>query len=422
MELNQSIATTNGEVMFHGKITGFKNRSEYFAIMRQQGAWGEEFEIASAAILFRVCIHVYCPNRVGHEFEYFAPGYDDLQRSRIPSIYLINIDGNSHYECLAESSEETIVTPKTVQKRIRDELMIQTPSTSRCDFVMIAGTHNMKVATHEQSLTWWLDALALCPGVTQDPTTFAWTHFCKGSREKERQNGSLLPDSFQLLLRETVSQHHQKGDLQFLDLGSEAGMALWHFMLHPSIGTVTGIEIDAFMFDVSVTLLSHISKCARQANVHAAEVILIKQDFLNSDPRVEKAMATADIAYINNVQFDKKTKGVPTAQRQQTVPPSHPFKTRVNTNLAAKMYALTQRDRLVLVLFEYAAFHCKEAKMVKSLTVHPTWGRGLLTSKTDVAMLVYERKKTIETPKRVRPQEMQITPKRLRSNRTVTCR
>jgi hypothetical protein len=156
--------------------------------------------------------------------------------------------------------------------------------------------------------------------------------------------------------------------------------------------------------------------------VHAAEVILIKQDFLNSDPRVEKAMATADIAYINNVQFDKKTKGVPTAQRQQTVPPSHPFKTRVNTNLAAKMYALTQRDRLVLVLFEYAAFHCKEAKMVKSLTVHPTWGRGLLTSKTDVAMLVYERKKTIETPKRVRPQEMQITPKRLRSNRTVTCR
>jgi hypothetical protein len=284
---------------------------------------------------------------------------------------------------------------------------------------MIAGTHNEKVATHEQSLTWWRDALALCPGVTQDPTTFAWTHFCKDSSEKERQNGSLLPDSFQLLLRETVSQHHQKGDLQFLDLGSEAGMALWHFMLHPSIGTVTGIEIDAFMFDISVTLLSHISKCARQANVHAAEVILIKQDFLNSDPRVEKAMATADIAYINNVQFDKKTKGVPTAQ--QTVPPGHPFKTRVNTNLAAKMYALTQRDRLVLVLFEYAAFHCKEAKMVKSLTVHPTWGRGLLTSKTDVALLVYEKKKTIETPKRVRPQEMQITPKRLRSNRTVTC-
>jgi hypothetical protein len=411
--LDQSIATKGEIVLPKGKTATFTNRSEYFEIMRQTGAWGEDFEIASAAILFCVCIHVYCPSRKGYEFEFFAPGYDELDRrwQKLPHIYLINNDGRSHYECLAESSEETIATPKTAQKRPRRR-MIETRSPSVSNLVIIPRTHYTKVATREQSLTWWLDALALCPKVTQDPTTYAWTHFSKDSREKERQNGSLLPDSFQLLLRETVEQHQQKEDLNFLDLGSEAGMALWNFMLHPSIGTVTGIEIDAFMFDVSVTLLSHISECARKANVHAAEIVLIKQDFLNSDPQVESAMANADIVYINNVQFDKKTKGVPPAQ--QTVPKGHPFKTRVNTNLAAKLYTLTRRDRLVLVLFEYAAFHCKEAKKVKSLTVCPTWGRDLLTSKTDVALLLYERKKEIQTSKRLQPQPMQMTPKRLR--------
>jgi len=379
----------------------FTDHGEYFDLMRQENAWGEDLEIASAASLFGLCIHVCCPNRSDQPYSCFAPTREDVNEFWPKHMYLLNKNGRSHYECMIlideegndkNGSEEEIVTPRTSRKKTGCPL--------RCDknhcVVAIEGRPNKTIATEHQSQSWWRDALALCPKVTQDPKSFAWTHFVKDSREKERQNGSLHPSAFQILIGETVAQHHQKKNLNVLDLGSEAGMALWHYMLHPSIGTVTGIEIDEFWFNVSVTLLSHISKCAREANVHVANVMIIKQDFLNSDENVNRAIAKADIVYCNNVQFSKNKKGVPVAQ--QSVPSGHPFKVTVNTNLAAKIFSLVQGERVVLALFEHDAFLSIKTKLIKILKLQPTWG----CSKTDVALLMHERQREAETPRRLK--------------------
>lgn len=377
----------------------FNDHSQYFAFMRQEGAWGEDLEIASAATLFGLCIHVFCPSRSVQPYECFAP---ERENHFWPEhMYLLNKDGRSHYECMFISngegneeniSDEEIATPVTSRKR-----PVCTP---RCDknhcVVAIEGSPSKTIATEHQSQSWWREALVLCPRVTQDPKSFAWTHFYKCSSDKQRQNGSLHPNAFQILIGETVAQHHQNHNLNVLDLGSEAGMALWHYMLHPSVGTVTGIEIDEFWFDVSVTMLSYISKCARQANVHVAKVVLIKQDFLNSDVNVETSMATADIVYCNNVQFSKNKKRVPLAQ--QSVPSSHPFKDTVNTNLAAKIYAFVQRDKVILALFEHDAFLNVQTKLIKKLSLNPTWG----SSKTNVSLLLHQRQREAETPRRLK--------------------
>ena len=377
----------------------FQNQCEYFALMRQEGAWGEDLEIASAASLFGLCIHVFCPNRSDQPYSCFAPTRE--QECWPKHIYLRNKNGRSHYECMIVSngegndeniSEDEIVTPVTSRKKT----VCPPRSDKNHCVVAIEGRPNETIATEHQSQSWWRDALALCPRVTQDPKSFAWTHFFKDSRDKQRQDGSLHPNAFQILIGETVAQHHQKQNLNVLDLGSEAGMALWHYMLHPSIGKVTGIEIDEFWFDVSVTLLSHISKCARQANVHVANVVIIKQDFLDSDVNVHTAIATADIVYCNNVQFSKNMKRVPVAQ--QSVSRSHPFKDTVNTNLAAKIFALVQRERVILALFEHDAFLSTKTKLIKKLELNPTWG----CSKTDVALLLHERQREAETPRRLK--------------------
>jgi hypothetical protein len=373
-------------------------QEQYFDIMRKAGTWGEEFEIASAAMLLGVCIHIFSPSRSLQPFQFFAPGNNEDASHIWPEnhIYLLNRDGLSHYECLAGNMDSEVAngTPETARKRPRSiTSMAKDICASKCNFVSVPGNRSSKFATQEQSQLWWQDALALCPSITQDPKSFAWIRFVKDSRETERQNGSLLPESFQVLLREAISQH-QGDNLNFLDLGSEAGMALWHFMLHPKIGMVTGIEIDEFWYDVSVKLLSSISERARQENVHVAKVVLIKQDFLCSDKKVNDSMATADIVYSNNVQFDKKKKAVPSSQR--TVPNSHPFKTLVNTNLAAKLYENSRREKMVLALFEYAAFQNKITKKVKSLQLQPTWGH----SKTDVTLLIYQKNNQLRTPKR----------------------
>jgi hypothetical protein len=367
--------------------------------MRKEGAWGGDLEIASAASFFGLCIHVFCPSRSNQPYVCFAP---DKEQNHWPEqMYLLNKDGRSHYECMIvrngegndeNISDEEIATPVTTRKKS----VCPPPCYKNNNVVAIEGRTSRFIATEHQSQSWWSDALALCPRVTQDPKSFAWTHFLKSSRDKQRQNGSLHPSAFQILIGETVAQHHQKQNLNVLDLGSEAGMALWHYMLHPSIGTVTGIEIDEFWFDVSVTLLSHISKCARRANVHVANVKLIKQDFLDSDVNVNTAMTTADIVYSNNVQFSKNKKRVPVAQ--QSVSSSHPFKSTVNTNLAAKIFALVQRDRVILALFEHDAFLSMKTKLIKKLSLLPTWG----SSKTDVALLLHERQREAETPRRLK--------------------
>jgi hypothetical protein len=373
----------------------FNDQCEYFTLMRQEGAWAEDLEIASAACLFGLCIHVFCPSRCDQPYSCFAPSRE--QESRPKHMYLLNKNGRSHYECMIVSngegndqsiSEEEIVTPANSQK--------ETVCPHHHYVVFVEGRPNKTVASEHQSQSWWRDALALCPRVTQDPKSFAWTHFFKDSREKQRQDGSLHPNAFQILIRETVAQHHQKQNLKVVDLGSEAGMALWHYMLHPSIGTVTGIEIDEFWFDVSVTLISHISKCARQANVHVANVMIIKQDFLDSDVNVNTVIANADIVYCNNVQFSKNMKRVPVAQ--QSVSRSHPFKDTVNTNLAAKIFSLFLRDRVILALFEHDAFLSIKTKLIKKLELNPTWG----CSKTDVALLLHERHREAETPRRLK--------------------
>ena len=380
-------------------VQSFNDTCEYFALMRKEGAWGGDFEIASAASLFGLCIHVSCPSRSNQPYVCFAP--DKEQNLRPEHMYLLNKDGRSHYECMIvrngegndeNISDEEITTPVTTRK-----MSVCPPPCykNNCVFA-IEGRPSRTIATEHQSQSWWSDALALCPRVTQDPKSFAWTHFLKSSRDKHRQNGSLHPSAFQILIGETVAQHHQKHNLNVLDLGSEAGMALWHYMLHPSIGTVTGIEIDEFWFDVSVTLLSHISKCARRANVHVANVMLIKQDFLDSDVNVNTAITTADIVYCNNVQFSKNKKRVPVAQ--QSVSSSHPFKSTVNTNLAAKIFALVQRDRVILALFEHDAFLSMKTKLIKKLSLVPTWG----SSQTDVALLLHERQREAETPRRLK--------------------
>ena len=374
----------------------FNDHCGYFDLMRQEGAWGEDLEIASAASLFGLCIHVFCPGRSNQPYECFAPGRD--QHFWPKHMYLLNKNGRSHYECMIVSNGEgndenvsdEIVTPVTSWKKL---VCPPRGDKNHC-VVAIEGRPSKTIATEHQSRSWWRDALVLCPRVTQDPENFAWTHFFKCSSDKQRQNGSLHPSAFQILIGETVAQHHQKQNLNVLDLGSEAGMALWHYMLHPSIGKVTGIEIDEFWFDVSVTLLSHISKCARQANVHVANVMLIKQDFLDSDVNVNTAITTADIVYCNNVQFSKNQKSVPVAQ--QSVSGRHPFKDTVNTNLAAKIFALLQRDRVILALFEHDAFLSIKTKLIKKLSLNPTWG----SRKTDVALLLHEKQREAETPKR----------------------
>ena len=270
--------------------------------------------------------------------------------------------------------------------------------------VIIHGQPGSTNATEAQTLQWWGEAVAACEMVQQDPDTYAWTHFVKHS-DKDRQNGSLHPNGFRVLLQETVNQLGAGSGFNFLDLGSEAGMALLHFMLHPAIGQVTGIEIDPFWFSVSIQLLTHVASCARLANVHVASIILIREDFLNENPQVTAAMAEADIVYANNVQFDKKSKGIP--KRQRALPDKNPFKAMVNPNLAAKFFATTQRDRVVLALFEYAAFESKLAKKVQSMQLQPTWG----SSTAEVALLLYLRHKQSDTPKRLRPQKQHDLPK-----------
>jgi hypothetical protein len=270
--------------------------------------------------------------------------------------------------------------------------------------VIIHGQPGLTNATEAQTLQWWGEAVAACDMVQQDPESYAWTHFVKHS-DKDRQNGSLHPNGFRALLQETVNQLGAGSGFNFLDLGSEAGMALLHFMLHPSIGQVTGIEIDPFWFSVSIQLLNHVASCARLANVHVASIVLIREDFLNENPQVTAAMAEADIVYANNVQFDKKSKGIP--KRQRALPDKNPFKAMVNPNLAAKFFAITQRDRVVLALFEYAAFESKLAKKVQSMQLQPTWGN----STAEVALLLYLRHKQSDTPKRLRPQKQHDLPK-----------
>jgi hypothetical protein len=181
-------------------------------------------------------------------------------------------------------------------------------------------------------------------------------------------------------------------------------MALLHFMLHPAIRQVTGIEIDVFWFKVAIQLLTHVASCARQANVHLASVVLVQQDFLNDDFRVREAMEDADIVYANNVQFDKKKTRVPKCQH--TLPATNPFKSMINPNLAAKLLATTRRDRVVLAVFEYSAFEGKLTKKIKSLQLLPTWG----SSTTEVALLLYQRHKQSDTPKRLRPHKPRAHP------------
>jgi hypothetical protein len=83
---------------------------------------------------------------------------------------------------------------------------------------------------------------------------------------------------------------------------------------------------------------------------------------------------------------------------QQSVSSSHPFKSTVNTNLAAKIFALVQRDRVILALFEHDAFLSMKTKLIKKLSLLPTWG----SSKTDVALLLHERQREAETPRRLK--------------------
>jgi hypothetical protein len=58
-------------------------------------------------------------------------------------------------------------------------------------------------------------------------------------------------------------------------------------------------------------------------------------------------------------------KRVPVAQ--QSVSRSHPFKDTVNTNLAAKIFSLFLRDRVILALFEHDAFLSIKTKLIKKL-------------------------------------------------------
>jgi len=127
-----------------------------------------------------------------------------------------------------------------------------------------------------------------------------------------------------------------------------------------------------------------------------ANVMIIKQDFLDSDVNVNTVIANADIVYCNNVQFSKNMKRVPVAQ--QSVSRSHPFKDTVNTNLAAKIFSLFLRDRVILALFEHDAFLSIKTKLIKKLELNPTWG----CSKTDVALLLHERQREAETPRRLK--------------------
>jgi hypothetical protein len=45
--------------------------------------------------------------------------------------------------------------------------------------VFVDGTSNKTVASEHKSQSWWCDALTLCPRVTQNPKSFAWTNFSK---------------------------------------------------------------------------------------------------------------------------------------------------------------------------------------------------------------------------------------------------
>jgi hypothetical protein len=454
---NGTLQTNLGYQDYHGT-------EQYFQFMNQKGTWGEEMELASAALFLGACIHVYSPSRTGQMFQYFAPVGQRIVRH----VYLLNADGRTHYECLQSPSASG--TPQTQLKRRRGREAIIVPAVlssssepldlnrsltciqhggtafdkdcclycndgrndmyirdgvvgyedSACtrgeclgcetcpierqisDFT-IPGHQGSSIATEEQKMKWWQDAVATCPEIQQDNDTFAWTHFVKHS-DKDRQNGSLRPSSFRVLLQETVNQLGSGRGFNFLDLGSEAGMALLHFMLHPAIRQVTGIEIDVFWFKVAIQLLTYVASCARQANVHLASVVLVQQDFLNDDFRVREAMEDADIVYANNVQFDKKKTRVPKCQH--TLPATNPFKSMINPNLAAKLLATTRRDRVVLAVFEYSAFEGKLTKKIKSLQLLPTWG----SSTTEVALLLYQRHKQSDTPKRLRPHKPRAHP------------
>ena len=457
----KNLLSNDGTLQTNSGTRNYNDTVQYFNVMNENGTWGEELELASAAIFLGACIHVYSPMQAaGHEFQYFAPP----NRRIVRHVYLLNSDGRSHYICLQNPS--AACTPPTQLKRSRgreasivpvdwssnsepflglnlsltciphggiafdkDECLLcidgrndmyirngvvgyedsmctrgECTGCETCPWIVereqtdfdIPGNPGSRIATEEQKIKWWQEAVAACPEVQQDNDTFAWTHFVNNS-DKDRQNGSLRPNAFRVLLQETVNQLGSGSGFNFLDLGSEAGMALLHFMLHPAIRQVTGIEIDVFWFRVSIQLLKHVASCARQANVHLASVALIRQDFLNDDFRVRQAMEDADIVYANNVQFDKKKTRVP--KSQHTLPAKNPFRTMINPNLAAKLLATTRRDRVVLAVFEYSAFEGKLTKKVKSLQLQPTWG----SSTTEVALLLYQRHKQSDTPQRLRP-------------------
>jgi hypothetical protein len=471
-----TLLSDNGSLVTRAKPNVYNNRAQYFRCMAKPGTWGEELELASAALLLQVCIHLFSPKRKeGLQFQYFAPAVDSASMRH---VYLLNDDGQSHYECL---ESHAICTPPTSRKRSRaaeacsvpvhvdiecaasvlrclqhggigdrDECLLCTtgrkdlyirdgvigysddactrgqcdgigaPDCGTCqhildcaekgldpnmqpldDYYSIQGEPSSRIATQAQSQKWWCEAVAAIPSLQQDKATFAWTQYVK-HLDKDRQNGSLHPKSFQVLVEETIKQLGARKGINFLDLGSEAGMALWHFMLHPAIRQVTGIEIDVFWFKVATQLLTHVAQCAREAHVHVASVILIRQDFLDNSAWVASAMAEADIVYTNNVQFDKKKKNVP--KQQRAVPCSTPFSGLINPNLAAKFFRTTERDRVVLAVFEYHAFENKLTKRVQSLQLQPTWG----TSTTEVALLLYDGHKQSETPKRLRPHKQQI--------------
>jgi serine/threonine protein kinase len=195
------------------------------------------------------------------------------------------------------------------------------------------------------------------------------------------QDGSLTPDSFEVLLQRLEAK--MVTCTSVADLGSEAGHAVAQFAFKPFVTQVIGIEIQYAWVAYSAIIVQHLQLESSKQNYYLADIHIIHGNFLNTNlSEWEAALSCADLCFCNNKNWDKGS--VPAPKGTQAM--SGGLTKRVNGDVANLLVEKMKLDSHVLV-FDITSFTGQAYQHVHTLVdLRASWST-LGPAKVDILQM-----------------------------------